>query len=100
MHHTCCIKKIAKLKGFSGSIAPGQSANMRAGASTSIPNIEASDDMSMDEPLSLGTQHDIVPQTPADKDTKDNLEDEEETEDAVEEVSSALYDVLCISEDS
>jgi hypothetical protein len=71
-----------------------------AGASASIPNIDAPDDISVDEPPSLGTQLDIVPQTPADEDTEEDLEDEEETEDAVEEVSSALYDVLHISEDS
>ena len=98
-HHIRRLKEISQLKGFSGSIAPGQSVDVMASASASIPNIKAPDDMSV-EPPGLGTQLDIVPQTPADKDTKEDLEDEEETEDAVEEVSSALYDVLRISEDS
>jgi hypothetical protein len=97
-HHMHCLTKISRLKGFSGSIAPGQSIDTSAGASASVPNIKASDAMPVDEPphppLVIGGQ------TTPEEDTEEDLEEEEAVEDSVEQISGALYDILRVSDDS
>jgi hypothetical protein len=84
-----CLTQISQLQGFSGSI------DKSPGASASIPNIKALNAMSLDEP------HDAqINQTTSEDDTKEDLEEEEEEEDDNKQISSALIDLLCISDDS
>jgi hypothetical protein len=90
-HHMQCLAQISKLQGFSGSIAPGQSIDKSPGASASIPNIKALNAMSINEP------HDAqINQTTSEDDTEEDLREEEDDD---EQISSALIDLLHISDD-
>ena len=96
-HHIRCLTKISQLKGFSGSITPGQSVDTLTGASASVPNIIAPNGMPIDKLLH---PQQVGGQTTPEEDTKEDLEEEEEVEDSIEEISSALVDLLHISGDS
>ena len=92
-HHMHCLTKISQLKGLSGNIVPGQSVDTSTGASASVPSIKATDPMLVDKRLH--------PQFEApEEDTEKDLEEEEEAEDAIEEISSALVDLLSVSDDA
>lgn len=95
-HHTSCLTKISQLKGFSGSITPGQSVDTSAGASASVPNIKPSA-TPIDEPLDA--RHEVGGQIPPEEDTEEDLEEEEEVDDSVEVIASALVDILHVSDD-
>jgi len=90
-HHMSCLTKISQLKGFSGSIAPGQSVDTSAGASASVPNIKAPNATPIDEPLDA--QLEVGSQIPLEEDTEEDLEEEEEVEDSVKQIASALVDI-------
>jgi len=96
-HHLRRLTQISQLQGFSGSIAPGQSIDKSPGASASVPNIKVPNAMS------VGKRHDartkVRAQTTSEDDTEEDLEEEEEEEDAAEQISSALVDLLHISDD-
>jgi hypothetical protein len=100
LHHIHRLQDISELQGFSGTIAPGESANASVGASASTPNIKAPDTsnaMAIDEaPVQ---QSGSISQNPIEDDTQEQLEAEEDEEDAVEEVSRVLYQVLRVSND-
>jgi hypothetical protein len=96
-HHMSCLIKISQLKGFSGSITPGQSVDTSAGASASVPNIKAPSATVIDEPLDARLK--VGGQIPPEEDTEEDLEEEEEVEDSVEEIASALVDILYVSDD-
>lgn len=50
-HHEVCLAKIAKLDGFSGTLTPGVSIENTLGASSTIPNIRPSADLTTVPPL-------------------------------------------------
>jgi hypothetical protein len=91
-HHMSCLTKILQLKGFSGSIVPGQSVDTFTGASASVLNIKAPSATPIDEPLDA--QLEVGGQMPLEEDTEEDLEEEEEVEDSVEQIASALVDIL------
>lgn len=97
-HHMRCLTKISQLRGFSGSIAPGESVDKSPGASASVPNIKASNAMPVDEPHDARNKGGA--QTTSADDTEEDLEEEDEEEDSDEQISSALVDLLHISDDS
>ena len=82
LHHIHRLNNISKLRGFSSTIAPGESTNVSVGASASTLNIKAPD-----------TPDAMV------IDTQEQLEVEEDKEDAVEEISQVMYEVLHVSND-
>ena len=100
LHHIRRLNDISKLRGFSGTIAPGESTDVSVGASASTPNIKAPDTpdaMVIDEvPVLLsGT----IAQNLIQEDTQEQLEAEEDEEDAIEEISQVMYEVLHVSND-
>jgi hypothetical protein len=99
LHHIHC-PNISKLQGFSGTIAPGESTDVSVGASASTPNTKA-----LDTPDAMGI-NDIpvlpsgtIAQNLIQEDTQEQLEAEEIEEDAVEEISQIMYEVLHVSND-
>jgi hypothetical protein len=100
LHHIHRLRDISELRGFSGTIAPGKSADTSAGASASTPNIKAPDTpdiMAIDEaPIQ---QSGSISQNTIQEDTREQLEAEEDEENAVEEVSRVMYEVLRVSND-
>jgi hypothetical protein len=96
-HHAHCLKAISELRGFSGTIIPGESVDTGIGASASTPNIKAPDTMAIDEPQ---LPHIQQSRGMVQGDTQEDMEAEEDEEECTEQISRALYDVLRISDDS
>jgi hypothetical protein len=95
-HHLCHLTEISELSGFTGSIVPGESTDMKPGASASNPSIQppasTSDDM---EPELLSAESE--PQTTGDEETVEDLEQDQGADDSDEEISRAIYDLMHMS---
>jgi hypothetical protein len=97
-HHLRELQKIAKLRGFNGTILPGESASEGVGESASTPAIVPPTICIMEVDLQLAPVSRPVEQLEL-ADTEGDLEDEEEDEEEVEEVSRGLIAILSASND-
>ena len=100
LHHICRLNDISKLRGFSGTIAPGESTDVSVGANAGTPNIKAPDTpdaIVIDEVPVLPSGS--ITQNLIQEDTQEQLGPEEDEEDAVEEISQVMYEVLHVSND-
>ena len=97
VNHLHCLHKISQLKGFSGSITPGESIEKGPGASAGTPNIQAPTEHNADrdEQMAGAGTSDIIDED----ETAEDMEDDEAAEEA-EEKETVLFDVLHVSGDS
>jgi len=93
-HHDYQLQEIAKIRGFSGSILPGESASKGLGESASVPVILPPAVMELDEPAAP-----MVVEEPAPADTEGDWEEDEDAEDNAEEVSRGVIAILEASHD-
>jgi len=88
-HHLSHLIKISKLPGFTGNILPGESIDTGRGASTSNPIIQP--------PVIVHDDTDQVV-VRVEEDSVEDLEEDQDADDSDEEVSRAVYDILCMSD--
>lgn len=96
--HVQRLHDIAGLSGFTGTIAPGISILTSAGESASKPNLQPP--MAVDNSELTATQLETLNFAPSGEDTQQELDEDEDEDDTVGEVSCALELVLRISADA
>lgn len=94
-HHVRQLKEIAKIRGFSGSILPGESVSKGPGESASIPIIIPPAVVEIDKSVLA----DVVMEEQAPADTEEDLEEDEAAEDNAEEISRGVIAILEASHD-
>lgn len=96
LNHVHCLADISRLKGFSGTISPGQSIDTGIGSSANSRNNQVPL-MDADE---LYRQGEGSGEGHGEADMQGDLEEEEDAEADSEELARAFYDVLNITDDS